>query len=96
MLWYDSHKPINLYECLFYSEIPWYRAVVLEVREGGSWTVQMIDWGSVDTVTAEHIRPFSQQFMSPPAQAVKCALQGKRKLETTYMLHLVVFIVILI
>ncbi|XP_039285394.1 uncharacterized protein LOC111062421 [Nilaparvata lugens] len=53
----------------------WYRALV-KSSSFGNMTVQFIDYGNSEEVTADQIKEITSELCTLPAQAVKCCLLG--------------------
>ena len=60
--------------------ISWYRALVLEVYRKGStrkvykYVVLFVDYGNVDSIDVQHVRPLPDKFSKLPAQSIPCYL----------------------
>ena len=62
--------------CVFLTEIEgWYRAVVLNVLDAG-YRVLYFDYGNIEEVPLQLIRPIPQALMKEPAFAIRCSLAG--------------------
>jgi len=58
-----------------YSDLNWYRAIVLEPRDGFA-TVKFIDFGNIDDVILEDIRVSPGEMLEEPVFCVECRLDG--------------------
>ena len=60
--------------------VSWYRAIVLETFRKGStkkvykYTVLFVDYGNVETVDVQYVRPLPAKFSKLPAQSIPCSL----------------------
>ncbi|KAL5260373.1 hypothetical protein ACHWQZ_G010483 [Mnemiopsis leidyi] len=70
---------VALYTCPAGS-VSWYRAIVLDTHRKGStkkvykYTVLFVDYGNVEVVNVQHVRPLPTKFSKLPAQSIPCSL----------------------
>uniref|UniRef100_A0A8C3PH90 Tudor domain containing 1 n=1 Tax=Calidris pygmaea TaxID=425635 RepID=A0A8C3PH90_9CHAR len=71
-------KPENGDPCcaLFSDDGNWYRALVQNVTSDGTVKVFFVDYGNVEEVPLDKIRPISSSFLKLPFQGIKCWLSG--------------------
>ncbi|XP_074015034.1 tudor domain-containing protein 1 [Numenius arquata] len=63
--------------CAFFSDDGnWYRALVQNVTSDGTVKVFFVDYGNVEEVPLDKIRPISSSFLKLPFQGIKCWLSG--------------------
>lgn len=56
-------------------DLRWYRAVIKFTGEDNA-TVQFIDYGNIETVQNDKIKPIQKEFLKLPIQAIHCKLFG--------------------
>ncbi|XP_043597513.1 maternal protein tudor-like isoform X1 [Bombus pyrosoma] len=56
-------------------DLKWYRAVIKFIKENSA-TVQFIDYGNMETVTFDKMKPIKKEFLKLPIQAIHCKLFG--------------------
>nr|XP_014348096.1 PREDICTED: tudor domain-containing protein 1 isoform X6 [Latimeria chalumnae] len=73
----DDFRPVKGEPCcaFFTSDGNWYRAMVKESFHG-TVMVYFVDYGNVEEITVEKLRPIHPQFLKLPVQAIKCSLAG--------------------
>ena len=60
----------------FTDDQEWYRAVITDRPSRGVYGVTFVDYGNKDTLQASSLIEMSPSFLSLPAQAVHCSLDG--------------------
>lgn len=55
----------------------WYRGQCFEVVGDGVPSIELIDYGNIDTIPIEDIRMYPKQFIHPVA-TISCLIEGKK------------------
>ncbi|XP_060063570.1 maternal protein tudor-like [Ylistrum balloti] len=70
--------------CARFTDLSWYRAVVMKIFQDDTLLVHFIDFGNSEIVARETVRPISPEYTELPITAFKCSLHGVMPIGKTW------------